>query len=156
MIPKILTHKKLTQQNRNFILLTDMSQAPPGTLIWWVMTHHYKNILLISYCHHLHPCSFFHYEPHTQNSSWSFRPTISYNSILYFYNVPVHHHYWVLVIKRIKLYNNLNKSTFMPNNVSPHFFFFIPTACVLTFQVKVFPPSLFFLFLSLQYQNKHL
>ena len=36
-----------------------MSQAPLGTLIWQVVTRHYKNILLISYCHHLHPRFFF-------------------------------------------------------------------------------------------------
>ena len=41
MMLKIPIHE-LTQPNHNFILLTDMFQAPPGTLIWQVVTHHYK------------------------------------------------------------------------------------------------------------------
>ena len=149
MIPKISRYKELTQQNSNFILLTDMSQAPLGTLIWQVVTHHYKiyySLVIVITCIHV-----LHNEAHTQNSSWSFKPPISCNSTLYFYNTPVLHCYWVLITKRIKLYNDLNKSTFAPSDVLPCFLFFFPTACILTFQVKV--SLLYFCFTSFSLYN---
>ena len=92
-------------------------------LILLVVTHHYKNnktnySLVLSWF----VSTFFHYGPHTQNSSRSFKTTIIYNSTLSFFcNSPILHGSWVLIAKGIKLYSGLRLIRHLPMSLTKSF-----------------------------------